>query len=586
MTALCPRLHQPVNPFDHTRPRRRRDLHAPPRRPAPLLTSESAESLFLDALARASLCKKHARPLSHSSRPPHSSPPSRPPRFSTHARKSDQPYASALKLADDDYLADEDPETLPEPIPREELRALVEQYDYAGYLEELPPDRGGHGPESDESVTRSDYMPDREPEPAPGFLEQQRIDYLSVLLRDRNVPHSVLFKIYKALPKPRVAFLETDQIRKLMHRFSVTEFKDEPSMLRYLSIVDDMFAANIPMTRSEWNSAIHFAGTYTRKIGDAQVETATQIWLRMENEAGHKGSAATFNILFGIAIKAGKFALADAVVREMTRRGLEPNRYFRTNKIYASGLRRDGEAVRESYKELVDSGEIVDTVVLNCVMQSLINAGEASAAELIFERMKSLGGTSDNLHNIQGWRAQRQLGKVLDRAAHNLRNQPERRTALQEATPITPNLNTYRVFIKYHAHESGNIDRISELLDEMYHLGIPMHGSIFYQLLRGFRFHGGVRYSSWNKSKLDKLWSLFCLHVEKDKDIQQDREIMYEEDRGCYFDIGVVKSALMAYHKVTGKETTMKFWQEVKEVWKPNTQEEEAIDGELARMLA
>ena len=244
------------------------------------------------------------------------------------------------------------------------------------------------------------------------------------------------------------------------------------------------------------------------------------------------------------------------------------------------------EAVRASYKELVDSGEIVDTVVLNCVMQSLINAGEASAAELIFERMKSLGGTLDNLQNIRGWRAQRQLGKVLDRAASNLRNQPERRTALQDATPIAPNLHTYRLLIKYHAHESGNIDRISELLDEMHYLDIPIHGSIFYQLLRGFQFHGGVRYSSWNKSKLDKLWSLFCQHVEKDKDIQQDREVMYEEDRGCYFDIGVIKSVLMAYHKVTGKETTMKFWEEFKEVWNPNAQEEEAISKELARMLA
>jgi pentatricopeptide repeat protein len=78
------------------------------------------------------------------------------------------------------------------------------------------------------------------------------------------------------------------------------------------------------MTRTEWNSAMSFAGRYLRKVGDVQVETATQIWLRMEKEAGIESSATTFSILFDVATKAGKFALADIVVKEMMQRKIEP----------------------------------------------------------------------------------------------------------------------------------------------------------------------------------------------------------------------------------------------------------------------
>lgn len=592
MTVLCPRLHQLPNSLDPLHYRHRRDLHAPhkrqlhtlSRRPTSDLSPESAESLFLDALARASLCRKHARPISSLTRPP--PPPSHPPRtarFSTHSRKNDPPYTSALELSVQDP-----PDSVSVGIPREELRSIVDQYDYAGYQEERPPDRDcNDNPKPDMPVSHPNYIPYRDPLVAEGFLEQQAIDYFKVLLQDKDMPNNLLYKAYKALPQPRVQYLQNSHIRKFMHRLSVVEYKDEPSMMRYLSVVDDMFANEIPMTRTEWNSAISFAGRYLRRVGDIQVETATQIWLRMEKEAGIQSSAVTFSILFDIATKAGKFALADIVVKEMNQRNIEPNRYFRTNKIYCQGLRRDGEAVRASYKELVDSGELVDTVVLNCVIASLINAGEASAAEHIFGRMKGLSTDKSATANIRGWKAQRQLGKVLDRAARNLRHEPERRSTVQDATPVTPNLHTYRLLIKYHAHESGNIDRISELLDEMHYMAIPIHGSIFYQLLRGFFFHGGIRYSSWNKSKLDKLWDLFRQYVEKDKETEQNhQEWMSEEDRGCYFDVSIVKVVLRAYHKVTGKDTTMQVWEEIKEVWKPDAQDEEDVNTELAYLFA
>ncbi|CAD0108864.1 unnamed protein product [Aureobasidium uvarum] len=595
MTALCPRRKHlsASNPFDHDSPRHRRDLHMLSRRPSPAsrsLTSESAEALFLEALARASLCRKHARQSSTITRPSHptsaSSPSyssSRSARFSTSSPTNKPPQSSAVELS-----SDESTHPAPIPISRHELRSIVDQYDFHGYQEDPPPDRDSHQhtPPSIH-VHYASQIPDRKPLTAQAFLQQQAIDYFNLVIQDNHAPNALLYKAYTAIPQPRPQYLENQPIRQLMHRLSVVEYKDERTMQCYLSVVDDMLSADIPMTRTEWNSAMSFAGRYLRRVGDIQVETATQIWLRMEKEAALRSSPATFSILFDIATKAGKFALADIIVKEMMQRGIEPNRYFRTNMIYCHGLKRDGAAVRKTYQDFVDAGEIVDTLVLNCVVASLINAGEPSAAEYIFEKMKTLGTENATAAKIKGWKAQRDLGKVLNRAGKTLRKEPARRVVVQNVTPITPNLHTYRLLIKYHAHESGNIDRISQLLDEMQQNGIDIHGSIFYQIIRGFSIHGGIRYSSWNKKRLDSFWEIFCQFVERDKEMEQNHgNWVSEEDRGCYLSISMVNIVLNAYHKVTGPENTRKVWQEIKEIWKPNEQDEEAVATGLEYRLA
>ncbi|KAI4716038.1 hypothetical protein E4T48_07767 [Aureobasidium sp. EXF-10727] len=576
MTALCPRrtrLSAP-NPFDSDSPRHRRDLHILSRRPSPAsrsLTPESAEALFLEALARASFCSSS----SYS--------PSRSARFTTSSPTNKPPHSSAVELS-----SDEPTHTAPIPFSRHELRSIVDQYDFHGYQEDSPPNiHSDHDTPPSEYLHYARQIPDRTPLAAEGFLEQQAIDYFNVIIQDDDAPNALLYKAYTALPQPRPQYLENQPIRQLMHRLSVVEYKDERSMQCYLSVVDDMLSAGVPMTRSEWNSAMSFAGRYLRKVGEIQVETATQIWLRMEKEANLRSSPVTFSILFDIATKAGKFALADIVVKEMMQRGIEPNRYFRTNIIYCHGLKRDGAAVRKTYQDFVDAGEIVDTLVLNCVIASLINAGEPSAAEHIFGKMKTLGTENTTAAKIKGWKAQRNLGKVLNRAGRTLRKEPERRVVVQNVTPITPNLHTYRLLIKYHAHESGNIDRISQLLDEMQQNGIDIHGSIFYQILRGFSIHGGIRYSSWNKKRLDSFWEIFCQFVERDREMEQNHDDwMSEEDRGCYLSVSMVKIVLSAYHKVTGPESTRQVWQEIKEIWKSNEQDEEAVTTWLEYRLA
>lgn len=594
MTLVCPTLSPRQNLHQTPRPcRPTRQYHhtsnARSKRPVSSPALESAEAIFLHAIARASLCKKHARLHTTHSRPhtrvaslpetasPLSAPSSRSARFSADHGKKEPAQGVAVQ------------------IPKDELRDLVQLYDFeeeqVGQDQKVQKDRppiATPSPINQHQALATTRQPSRKPLSPVSEYHKGLIYQLRNLLNDRNTPHSTLFETYQALPHPRASYLSDAIIRQLMHILSVVEFKDEQSMLRFLSVVDDLHAANVPMILSEWNSAIAFAGGWVRRVTDLQVETATQIWLRMEREAGVKSDNVTFNILFNVAVKAGKFALAEVIMKEMLARDMKENRYFRTSKIYYYGMKRDGIAVRRSYKELVDAGEFVDTTVLNCVIASLIRAGEASAGEQIFERMKRMHAEKTGTKlPTGGWRGTRELGKVLDRAARLLRKQPEQRAPVQDASPIAPSLHTYRLLIKYHAHESGNIDRVTELLDEMHEIRMNIHGSIFFQLFRGFHFHGGVRYSSWTKSRLDKLCAVFLEFVKRTEEANKDRiGPLDEEERGCYYDSGVVIVVLQAYNKCAGKDTTLEVWDSILERWKPEAEALEAVNGALATMFA
>ncbi|KAL1302151.1 hypothetical protein AAFC00_002584 [Neodothiora populina] len=644
MTVLCPQLQPPQQslltpPHPHAHAQRKSSrhsrshhTHAHPhahthththtrtRRACPpsALLPQAAEDLFLLALARASLCRKHSRPFStqspraaSQSRPCISPPkhllpsdtPQRLSRFSTSHGTSNTASAASTwsreELRDivDLYSIDSDPWDQPKPksrptqsrtplpVPVHDIPPAPNHYRPADTVAAVPVPvaPASVATISASAVASTKHQPRRKlPADAPHYRDQ--IGRVESLLQNHETPHDLLFDAYQALPHPRISYLSDGQIRKLMLHFSIVEYKSEASMLQYLSLVDDLTAADIPLTINEWNSAIAFAGRWVRRVTDDQVETATQIWLRMEREADVRSDNVTFNILFDVAARAGKFALAEMIMREMLARNMPENRYFRTNKIFYYGLRHDGTAVRQAYKELVDAGCFVDTAVLNCVIASLIKSGEASAAEHIFDRMKAMHDDhTPGTPAVRSWRKQRNLARVLDKAAQLLREDPERRAQVQEATPITPNLNTYRLLIKYHALESGNIDRVTELLDELHQMRIHMHGSVFYHLFRGFHLHGGVRYSSWTKSRLDQLWAVFSEFVQRTDERNQDHHgITYEEDRGCYYDCGIVIAVLRAYNKVAGKDAAMDVWDEVLDKWKP---EHDALD-EVNRALA
>ncbi len=377
------------------------------------------------------------------------------------------------------------------------------------------------------------------------------------ILEDEDSTHEGIYAAYREIPAPRAAFLPDHVLRQFIRRLSIVPYKSEASALRYLSVIDDMKSAGHPIALGEWNSAVAFAGNCFRHITEVGLYSALRVWREMENGAGVQASNVTFNILFDLAAKAGKFPLADKIMKEMEIRGLTFNRYFRTSYIYFNGLKADGDGVRKAYKELVEAGEIVDTTTLNCVIASLINAGEPTAAELVFERMKRMHESKAGRRTPpRHWRQVRDLGRLLEKAARQFRNDEENRQKIQAQSPVAPDLQTFRILFRYHALKSGNIDRIMDLIDEMPDFNVQLDGSMFFPLWRGFLLNGGVRYTSWTQLQLEMMWSAFLRFWE-------------EKPESFFMTAPMATSCLRAFAKCASEQRALAVWQEIRDRWKP-----------------
>ena len=379
---------------------------------------------------------------------------------------------------------------------------------------------------------------------------------LKVLSRD-DCTHEEAFEAYSALPFPGVSFLSPPERRLLFRRLSVLEKKDRIAKMRFLSVVDDMKSADLPLAAAEWNSAIAFCGQCFTRVTAVDVENALRTWKEMEQEADVKGGTVTFNILFDIAAKAGKFVLAEMILNEMRERKLEFGRYGRNALIFYHGLKGDGDAVRRTYREYVQAGEIVDTVVMNCVITALIRAGEPAAAEQVYERMKRVH-TNQTGHPMppSNWKDVRELGRLLYRAAQELKEEPKKLQQLREEQSIAPDVRTYAHLVEYHASQTGEIRRIAALLADMKHLGLPMHGRIFTKLFKGFTYHGGVRYTPWTRARLEMVWDSMLEALDQRQDEVRVMKWM-------------VLWAVQAFERCAGRQRTLEIWSELRQRWEP-----------------
>ena len=430
------------------------------------------------------------------------------------------------------------------------------------------------------------------------------IEKIKSLLKDPFGSHQELYTLYQSLPPPRAPYLDSKTLGKLLHHLAVVPRRTEARMLRYLSILDDLKASNIPISRSNYTSAIAFVGQAFSPITQESVASAIRIYRTMEAESqaestGAKSSSlathVTFTALFDIAAKSQRFAVAELIAKEMSSRNLEPSRYFRVSRILYEGLRGDGKGVRRAYQALVDSGEIVDTVAINCVMSSLLRVGEISDAEMVFERMKRVDREKRELIAERGgqgvmappfgWRRKRDLAKLLARAGGQLRNNSAARNKIQDASPIAPDSHSYSLFLRYHAHTAGNIDRVRELLDEMDAYDLPIDNRIYVILFRGFAFHGGVRYTSWKKDRLENIWEDFLIAEEKDS-ADWGQESKDEDGDAICFDPSLAWAVLSAYAQCATQQRTMEVWEQIKDRWKPDFNDSERLNRRLAIRLS
>ncbi|CAL3967508.1 unnamed protein product [Diplocarpon coronariae] len=457
---------------------------------------------------------------------------------------------------------------------REELMELVDQYSWTPYTDQLPlldmpqlyqPSDGPH-------LTISARPEDEWPPPHytwPADAETKRkIEalklYMPTCSRAKEPPDpEEVYRLYRALPSPRAPYLTANLRHRMMHHLSVVEKKNAHSMLRYLSVVDDLKVSAIPLSPTEWTSAISFVARYVHKSTEVEVEAALQMWKEMEHEAGVKATGATFNVLFDVACKAGKLVLAEMVYKEMENRGIEYDRFHHVSLIWYYGLRQSGDGVRAAYKALVEAGEIVDTVVLNAMISGLIRSFESSAAEDVYERMKR-------------WHLEREKRQLPPRDYHQRRvvnlalvkmgklskNNLKIREKFQSRSIVAPDAHTFELLITHHATTSGDLDKIGQLLDEMRMFGLGVYGQIFVRLLQGFATHGGIRYTQWTEARLESVWRSLL-------------QALDDEIEGLYVSKWMATGAIQAFSKCSGKERAMEAWEEIRARWK------DAPDGDL-----
>ncbi|CCC10860.1 hypothetical protein SMACR_04091 [Sordaria macrospora] len=333
----------------------------------------------------------------------------------------------------------------------------------------------------------------------------------AVLVRLRT-PHKVdldtIYDLYQQLPEPRMPFINGRLRHQLLKALGQPQRRNSKSMLRYFAVIADVRNCSMPLTAGEWNCAISFASRYVGTVTETQAQSAMRLWREMEVDAGIKATEVTFNILFDVASKAGNFTLAEMIYQEMVSRGHYFNRYHHVSLIHFFGLKRETGGLRAAFREMVEAGEMIDTVVLNAVISGLLRSGEEAAVERIYACMvASMAKWSKVPFPARSYASDRAITQSLKMMARVAKKAPELQQSFQEMAPMHPNLRTYSILVKYYGVGCGDLSRVAKYIDEMKLFDIPVHGSIFKVLFKAFDRHGGYPTSAWSAKRLESIYS-------------------------------------------------------------------------------
>ncbi|KAK2749602.1 hypothetical protein FQN57_005824 [Myotisia sp. PD_48] len=460
------------------------------------------------------------------------------------------------------------------------------------------------------------------------------VSRLISLLEDETSSNNDLFRAYKKLPSPGVSHLSHKTRGMLLRRLSKPQRRGRIPVFHFLYLLDDMCAASLYISPAIWTTAIHLVGHSARKVKPINFNSAVGLWRQMENEGNVPGSSITFNVLFNLAVKSGQFKVADRLIEEMKRRGIDFSRFGRVAQIFLHGLKRDAEGVRRAYSEFVTAGEIVDTVVLNCVIASLIRADECNLALMIYERMKvgylnlaKKKGSSEFTtypqpsENYTAYRkASMKLGRVLGMGAYLHDKLPHHHRAIQAAVPLAPDSKTFHILLSYHASVTGDWTAFKALLRDMHDvLLIPPQGMVFVIMFQGFALHGGQRDTQWTYESLQRVWVSFlramrnskaeiyektrtqkriakfrwdsssaseepaasadadCYEDEDEDKDDEDLDEDWQYENSVYLGRSLIISCLRAYSACGGPKAVIHIWDQIEGLWRVESQKQRDI---------
>ncbi|KAI0205707.1 hypothetical protein F4808DRAFT_409974 [Astrocystis sublimbata] len=450
---------------------------------------------------------------------------------------------------------------------KDEILNIVDYYDEDVAVDEYlkfykDPYLRNYAPANGPHVTVSDRLEDVELQTVdgdPGFVDRdfEPAWHLWQALaarrrRPAHVPIDAVWELYQALPEPRPAHMSTRARCLLMSTLASGEKKDQRSMLRYFAVVADVKNAGFALTSFQWNWALSFASRYVAVTTEVEVEAALKLWRTMEKEANIKGTEVTFNILFDCASKAGKFTLAEMIYQEMTHRRHAFNRFHHVSLIHYFGLKLDSGGVRAAYKEMIDAGEMIDTVTCNCLIASFIRCGEEHSAEYVYARMKTFNKDAPVLPHIDYTMA-KAINKVLQIFARVSKKDPSLRAQFQRSVLLSPDLHTYRILINHYGINLGDISKVVRFLDEMKAYMVQLNGVIFLALFKSFAVHGGPA-SDWSATRLNSVWNAFLNAIDTGAE-------------GLYISTWMAMAALEAHSHYANRDQIVDIYDAMRDRW-------------------
>ncbi|RAL09014.1 pentatricopeptide repeat protein [Aspergillus homomorphus CBS 101889] len=349
-------------------------------------------------------------------------------------------------------------------------------------------------------------------------VEYDTVTRLRDALWDEGKSNQYVFRLYRDLPSPGVAYLSKACRGALLRRFATPENRRWVEARRFIALLDDMVDAKLSVSRALWTSAIHLAGRASGRVFKRDLARSIGLWQKMEHWGGVKADGVVFTILFDIAIKASQFTVADQLIAEMEERGLQFGRTGKVSNIYRYGQQQNVNGIRQAFNDFISSGEIVDTAVLNCLMASFISAGDVEAAEAIYAQMLKNQAAAPNTRAIRGnlttsfvrYRTRsRKLNRLLEVSAPLKDHLPDHYRTLQEAFALTPDTRTFRILLSLYAHKIGDIEALMSIISDMEKLfPVPPRGLIYIFLFEGFALHGRRR-EGWTADKLRVAWRTY-----------------------------------------------------------------------------
>jgi len=435
---------------------------------------------------------------------------------------------------------------------------------------------------------------------------REEMQTLLMFLKELSDPTEIktldsLFYHYRALPAPRLAYLRTEEMNLLLSRFMSVPARTDLLMIRFLSVVDDMRELKIPISRKEWITVISYVGQrFNLKVGLPEIEATLKLWRELEKKAGAEFGPTLFNILLDMAAKAYQHNLVEAILAEMKYRRIEADRFTLTTVITWYGILRDATSVRETFTRLLQSGEVVDTMVYNALIVAFMRAGEWDTAEELFNRMKNLGkkirvkkkkealtqGLKPDGSPISPSRdyvAYRRFAQTLKVMAkqHQLKSAPE-------CLPFPgdhgsqvycgPNIVTFNIFLHNYC-SYGDFGEVTKLLTEMKGLRISLEPSIFLSLFRGFTLHGEgrSRASKWTTDRIEEVYAALLREVYQPR-AQQSEEVRLSTMLACE----VVKAFAVT---TRNRAKTIKVYRDMEYLYQQGYGHDRGIDPVVQRVL-